>query len=447
MESHLKSLARRLASPTLHLVRRSAIGLCVVVAALTAGCDKPGAAKADKPGGEAGEKKPAHAHGGGEEGGEGHVHGEHEDEVKLTPEAIQANRVRVAAAEKKVLVSTLTAPARLGFNTEQVAHVGSILKGRVSEMKVRLGDTVRKGDPLVIVDSSELGEAQSDYLQKLVAAEISKPAIELAKNAHERAQQLYDKNQGISLTELQKRLGEYQTAQGAAGAATAALTASDNRLQLLGMTTEAIQTLGKTKQLSPKYTIVAPIDGQVVEREATLGELVSPEKEHLLTLADVRTVWVFADVPEARLAEVAVGAKAKVTVAASQGDAVEGTVSYILPQLDATTRTGRVRIEVKNEQFALRPGMFATAEITTSTSDGVVVVPDAAVQTVEGEPAVFVPHPKEANTFVKRQVGVGPAVDGMVPVFAGLKEGERYVASGSFILKAQIGKEGAAHEH
>jgi cobalt-zinc-cadmium efflux system membrane fusion protein len=74
-------------------------------------------------------------------------------------------------------------------------------------------------------------------------------------------------------------------------------------------------------------------------------------------------------------------------------------------------------------------------------------VPEGAVQTVEGEPAVFVPHASEANTFQKRQVGVGPSVNGMVPVFAGLKEGEKYVAAGSFILKAEIGKEGAAHEH
>lgn len=420
--------------------------LAALLAVVAAGCDKPGGSNETKPGGEAGEKKHAHAHG-GEEGGEGHVHGGHEDEVKLTAEAIAANRIRVAAAEKKSLVSTLAAPARLGFNTEQVAHVRSILKGRIAEMKVRLGDTVRKGDPLVVVDSAELGEAQSDYLQKLVAAETARPGIELARSAHERAQQLYDNNQGISLTELQKRLGEYQAAQGAAGAAVAALTAADNRLQLLGMPPESIQALAKSKELNPKYTIVAPIDGQVVEREATLGELVSPDKEDLLTLADLRTVWVFADVPEARLAEVAVGAKAKVTVAASQGDAVEGTVSYILPQLDATTRTGRVRIEVKNEGSALRPGMFAVAELTTGTAEGVVAVPDAAVQTVEGEPAVFVPHAKEANTFVKRQVGVGPAVGGMVPVFAGLKEGEKYVASGGFILKAQIGKEGAAHEH
>jgi RND family efflux transporter MFP subunit len=156
---------------------------------------------------------------------------------------------------------------------------------------------------------------------------------------------------------------------------------------------------------------------------------------------------VLADVPEARLWEIADGAKATVTVAASQADPIPGVVAHIFPQVDPTTRTARVRVEIRNEKTALRPGMFATVEITTGTPEGVVAVPESAVQTIEGGPAVFVPHEKEESTFVKRQVGVGPAVKGFVPVFAGLKEGEKYVASGSFILKAEIGKEGAAHEH
>ena len=130
--------------------------------------------------GDAGENKPhahRHDHAAAGEGGEHHHdHGAHADEVKLTPEAIQANRGRVATAEKKVLESKMTVPARLAFNSEQVAHVGSILKGRVAEIKVRLGDTVAKGAPLVVIDSNELGEAQSEYLQKKVAADIAKPA-------------------------------------------------------------------------------------------------------------------------------------------------------------------------------------------------------------------------------------------------------------------------------
>jgi cobalt-zinc-cadmium efflux system membrane fusion protein len=94
--------------------------------------------------------------------------------------------------------------------------------------------------------------------------------------------------------------------------------------------------------------------------------------------------------------------------------------------------------------------MFLRAEISSSTGEAppaVIAVPEDAVQTVEGSPSVFVPVKGEKNTFSKRVVAIGPAVGGMVPVLSGLKEGQSIVASGSFILKAEIGKEGAAHEH
>jgi cobalt-zinc-cadmium efflux system membrane fusion protein len=272
-------------------------------------------AKADR-GGEAATEERGHEHGHGE-----HAHGEHADEVKLTPEAIRANGIMVAAAERRTLVATFTAPARVAFDAERMAHVGSIVKGRVAELKVRIGDTVKKGDVLLIVDSFDLGEAQGDYLQKHTAVEIARPAVDLAKDAYERAKALYDKTQGISLSELQKRQGDYQAARGALGSATAALVAAENRLQLLGVKPEEIQALAKSRQINARYAVHAPIDGQVVEREVTLGELVGPDKERLMTLADLRTVWVLADVPEARLAQVGVGAAAKLTGPAAAGRA------------------------------------------------------------------------------------------------------------------------------
>ena len=107
-------------------------------------------------------------------------------------------------------------------------------------------------------------------------------------------------------------------------------------------------------------------------------------------------------------------------------------------------------VEVKNGHGELRPGMFARAEISSgggASGEAVLAVPDEAVQTVEGGPAVFVPVEGEENTFAKRAVTVGKVVGGQVPVLSGLKEGEPVVVSGTFILKAELGKSGAAHEH
>src|SRR5262249_27186648 len=118
-------------------------------------------------------------------------------------------------------------------------------------------------------------------------------------------------------------------------------------------------------------------------------------------------------------------------------------------------RTAQVRIDVTQsagETFRLRPGMFAVAEIAASSPDraspgAVLAIPEEAVQSVEGGTAVFVPVAGEANTYAKRPVTVGAAVGGFVPVLSGLGENEAYVAAGSFILKADLGKSAAKHEH
>lgn len=384
----------------------------------------------------------------------GHDHGgeeAHADEVKLTSEAVERYGIKVEAAQMWALRPTIVTPARVGFNTEAMAHVGSPLRGRVVDIKVRLGQDVKRGEELCIIESPELGEAQADLLQKRVSKESAGPVVDLAKSSWDRAKGLYDQTQGTSLTEVQRREAEYKAAVAAQRSASAAVTAAENRLHLLGMGQEAVDEFLKTGEVAPRYAIRAAIDGQVVQREVTLGELVSPDREAIMVLANLANVWVLADVPEAKLAEIAVGAKAWVKVGSSESKALEGQVAFISPMVDMTTRTAQVRIEVATKDLPLKPGMFAQVEIVTSTEGPdptpVVAVPDVAVQTVEGGPAVFVPVTGEPNTFAKRSVAIGKSVGGLVPIYSGLVDGERFVAAGSFILKADLGKGAAAHEH
>ena len=463
MKSSTFQTARGVAAAPMRVGQQLAAFIIVALMIVTSGCDQAdgqgdgakssGASTAAAKGSRSEEGHEEHAHGEAEakEGDHaGHAHGEaeHVDEVVLTPQAIKNNGIKVAVVKTQLLSATITAPARVAYNAEQDAHVGSAVTGRVAELKARVGDVVKKGDVLLVIDSPELGEAQSDFLQKRTAVETAQPAVELAKSAYDRAKQLYDQTQGIPLTELEKLKGEHQAAQGSLRSATAAAMAAENRLHLLGMSKEAVQAVAKTGEVEPTYLVYAPIDGLVVEREATLGELVGPDKERLLMLANLDPVWVFADVPEAKLNQVSVGSAARVTVPALSSDEFEGKVSYVVPELDPATRTARVRVEVPNEAMKLLPGMFATVAISAGAGgEPVIAVPEQAVQNVEGEPAVFVPVEGEPNTFAKRAVGVGRPIGGMIPVFAGLKEGEKYVSSGSFLLKAELGKAGAAHEH
>ena len=392
----------------------------------------------------------AHDHGDEHDHGEEHEHGdegehsdegehgdegEHSDEARLTPEAIERYGIRVEAVMKQPLLGTFTAPARISFNTEAIAYVSSPVSGRIAEIKARLGDQVKKGDVLMIIESPELGEVQSDFRSK-------RAAVQAARSSHERASRLLKESQGIALTEVQKREVELKSAEAAASAA-------ESTLRLFGFTPQAIESLAKSGDIDSRYPVHAPLSGTVVERNASLGERVGPDRDSLFTVADTSTLWVVADVPEGRLKDVGVGSRARVKVPALPDQSFEGRVVLVSPVLDQTTRTTAVRIEVKDEGMRLKPGMFAQAEIAPPepSAGAMLAVPIGAIQTVEGGPAVFVPVKGEENTFAKRTVSIAPAIGGMVPVLSGLKEGEHVVTAGTFILKAELGKAGAAHEH
>lgn len=427
--------------------------VCAVLLALLSACNKKPettSSKGSTPGEQKHEKNDGHDH-----AADSGAAKEHADEVVLASDTAVRYGIKTEPVKLWVLRPTITAPARVGFNTEAMAHVGSPLRGRAIEVKVRVGDQVKAGQDLAIIESPELGEAQADYLQRRVAVQSATPAVDLSKVSWERARGLYEQSQAISLTEVQRREVEYKAAVAALKAAESSVVASANRLHLLGMSHESIQTLASTSEVVPRYTIRAPINAVVVQREVTLGELVSPDREYLMVLADTTKLWVHADVPETNLVNVHVGAKAWISVGlVSQegGTRFEGTVVFIAPTVDPTTRTAQVRIEVPVSAMSLRPGMFAKAEIVAlnpneSAPVPVVAVPEEAIQTVEGSPALFVPVTGEPNTYQKRVVTIGRAVGGLIPIYSGLVEGEVFVSAGTFILKAELGKGSAAHEH
>ncbi len=370
-------------------------------------------------------------------------------EVHLTAEAVQSNGVKVAQAQLQPLARTLSVPARVAFNAEAMAHVGTSLHGRVAKWQVRLGDTVKKGDPLAVIDSPELGEAQADYLQKSAAAKASVAGMELAKAIWERNREVYEKTGGITLTQVQQREAEYKTAAMAKQGADGAVLAAERKLRLLGMDQAGVDALATTGEIAAHHTLCAPMDGTVVARETTLGEIVGPEREALLVVADLRVLWVLAEVPEAQLGEVKVGAKAWVRLGEDGGAKEEGVVTFLAPTVDEATRTLKARIEIKGS--ALKPGAFVMAQLevkaaAAGASGPVLAIPQEAVQQVEGKSVVFVPVKGEANTFAPRAVILGAAVGDMLPVVSGLAAGDEFVSAGSFILKAELLKSSAKED-
>jgi multidrug efflux pump subunit AcrA (membrane-fusion protein) len=189
------------------------------------------------------------------------------------------------------------------------------------------------------------------------------------------------------------------------------------------------ELLGKPLELK------APIDGVIVDRKSTVGELVGKDKE-IFTISDPTNLWVIAEIKERDIGAVKVGQDATFTVLPYPGQSFHGEVARIGNQVGAESRTTDVRIETNNAEGKLKPGMFADVEITTTVLEIVLVIPEAALQTDENSQIAFVAL--DSHRFEKRVVKTGLQHDGRVQVLDGVKAGEKIVTAGSFILKSEM---------
>ncbi|MBA3830733.1 MAG: efflux RND transporter periplasmic adaptor subunit [Chthoniobacterales bacterium] len=189
------------------------------------------------------------------------------------------------------------------------------------------------------------------------------------------------------------------------------------------------ELLGKALELK------APIDGVVVERKSTVGELVGKDTQ-IYTISDPTNRWVLAQIKERDIGAVEVGQKATFAVIAYPNEWFVGDVVRVGDRLDETSRTLEVRIEASNADGRLKAGMFADVEITTQVAKNVLVVPEGALQSEEDQQIVFVAIGD--TRFEKRVVRTGVRHRSEVQVLDGLKEGEKIVSEGSFILKSEL---------
>jgi len=196
-----------------------------------------------------------------------------------------------------------------------------------------------------------------------------------------------------------------------------------------------------------QYELRSPLAGRIVERKVDVGTAVGKEGDpaDVYTVADLSTVWIELSVPTSELAKVKEGAE--VTVTPDQGDGerkARGKVIFVSPLLNADTRAARVVVALPNKDMSWRPGTYVTAEVDVSRDDVAVRVPKAAVQTVEGKSVVFVRTPEG---FEKREVELGRSDDDAVEVASGLKAGDELAVGNTFLLKAELGKSEADHDH
>lgn len=321
--------------------------------------------------------------------------------------------VRVQAIEPSTVNTPLALTGTVSANQDRIAKVVPRLPGRITSAPVSLGAQVRAGQTLAVIESFELGEARSALLQARSEAAVADAALK-------RAEQLSGEDIIPRKDLLRARADAQRT--------NASLRAAADKLQMLGVSPAVAQG-----RADPVYPLTAPFAGTVIEKQATAGTLV--DKEPLFTVADLTTVWVIADVFERDLGKLSVGHRAQVTVAAYPGEVFAGRLAYLSDTVDATTKTVKAHIELPNPGRRLKPGMFATASLQTSSTQRVLAVPSAAVTLMNGRPAVFVDSGKG---FVPRQVETGPEQGGSVVVREGLAPGERLAVEGVYALKSRL---------
>ena len=382
----------------------------------------------------AGEKAGMHA-GEASKGGDGHGD-EHEaggvEALKLSAEEIQSAGIESALILVQEVSEPLTLTATIRPNQDRIAHVAPRVSGRIVNVKANLGDQVKAGQTLAVLDSLEVGDAYSAYLQAATQQSVAKADFERAEKLHG--------DQIIAQKDHLRAHAEYEKSR-------AALAAARDRLRMLGVDASPTGD-GKARSTFPVST---PFAGTVIEKHAILGELSQPDSP-LFVVADLSKLWIAADLFEKDLGRVQVGASAVVTVAAYPDESFEGTLTYIAAAVDKETRTVQARVEVANLDGRLKPEMFATVAIRTieTTRQGATVkallVPTEAVVLMNGQPTVFI---EDSDGFEPRDVVLGQKLRGRLVVKSGLAAGERVVTAGAYALKARIMKSelGAGHGH
>jgi cobalt-zinc-cadmium efflux system membrane fusion protein len=344
-----------------------------------------------------------------------------EGTIMVTEAQLRTAGIVVAAVEEGFAGGEVTTAGVLVPPTQSVGHVTARTSGVVVRILRQLGDRVAVGDALAVIDSREVAEAQG-------AAARARRAAEAARTVLAREESLF--RQRVTARQ------DYEAAQAAYDAARIEASQAEQALRALGAGTG-----GGTTRL---MTLRSPVAGEVTSVTVTPGEYVPPERE-LFQVADPRTVWAELMIPARDIQRVRVGQTMMLSVQGSDHPHT-GRIRFLSPAVDPATGAAKAIATIDNRDGDLRVGQNVSARVTTPESDGqrVPVVPRSAIQEVEGRSVVFVRTPRG---FVVRPVTVGTGSDAAVPIISGLRVGERVATVNAFVLKAELGKAEAEHDH
>jgi RND family efflux transporter MFP subunit len=320
-------------------------------------------------------------------------------EVVVDPAMLQNLGIRTATVEPRTMTAAIRTTGYVNYDERRVTQVNARISGWVQKLYVvYVGEEVRRGQPLLDIYSPELMLTQEDYIR----------SRELAKHAD---------------------------SMGAVGIDAAALmSAAEARLRLFGISPSEIRKLDRRGSASQDIPLEAPVSGFVTNIKVVEGSYAGVGTG-LYTIADISSVWVYADIYERELPMAQVGERAVVFSDALPGKSFQGRVTYIYPEVNPQTRTVKVRLEFANPGNQLRPGMYVGVTLHSDTPREILAVPAEAVLNSGIRRVVIVDLGN--GHFMPRVITRGPESEGYISVLSGLKEGERVVTSGQFLIDSE----------
>jgi cobalt-zinc-cadmium efflux system membrane fusion protein len=330
-----------------------------------------------------------------------------ENGISITPESQLSKKMKLQVIEPKTLDVQFRTTASVGPKSGNIAEIGLPFGGRVVRSFVKLGDPVRRGQALFEVTSSDYMEAVKTYLE-------SRSASDLAAANRRRKETLHQSGM-LSDREWEEICAEARNAENACEIARRSLA-------LFNVNPASVKA-------GEPLRIVSPISGRVVRNDLVIGGYLSEEDNAPMTVADLSTVWVTANVKASQITGLAPGQTVKIEIDARHQ--VDGKIFYVGDLLDEKTRTLPLVIECANADRMLKPGMFVSAVFERHT-ESVLAIPSSAI--FQGEDSKFVYVQDSPGHFRKVQVQVESLEEGMSRVLSGLSGGENIIADGGIYL-------------
>ncbi len=351
-----------------------------------------------------------------------------EGRVELTPEAVQSAGIVIETAGPVQMKTVLELPGEIELNADKVVHVVPKVSGVVTEVHKNLGDTVKHDEVITVLDSREVAELKSAYM-------ASVKRVELARATLDRKERLWEEK--ISSEK------DYLASKQALAEEEINLQMATQKLLALGFSKTDLDSIPEmTGRGLTRYELKAQFDGTVIKKNLAVGEAIKEDAD-IFAIADLCTVWVGVTVYAKDLNVVKTG-QAVTVKSEALGLKTAGTLTYLGPLVGEQTRTAQGRVVVPNTSGQWRPGLFVTIEIVQEEVSVPVAVPVDALQTYRDWSVVFVQY---GDLYEVRPLELGRNDGKWVEVLHGLSPGEGYVARNSFILKAELGKAGATHDH